>query len=135
MLPLCSILSLFPKFWSDLETELDEHTEDLKQVKSVYTVLGYSTRTSIASIKTNRKITGLEADYLKIISSNPEEVFSRYPDLKLVNSFTPGMKTMMINIATHLSESKQCEYLPECARKIKDEVFDKAKKVSCFYGY
>lgn len=129
------IHSLFPKFWLDLENELDEHAEDLIQVKSVYTVLGYLTKTSIASIKTTRKIAGLETDYLKIISSNPEDVFTRYPDLRRVNSFTPGMKTMMVNIAGHLNESKHCASSPDCEQKIKDGVFEKAKKVSCFYGY
>lgn len=45
----------FPKFWLDLEAELGEYAEDLIQVKSVYTILGFSTKQSVASMETTRK--------------------------------------------------------------------------------
>lgn len=121
--------SHFPKFWLDLEAQRGEYAEDLIQVKSVYTILGFSTKQSVASIKTARKINSLESEYLKIVSANAEGIFARYSELKQIQSFTPGMKLMMINIATHLNESKQGGTSDNCVEKIRKNIFERAKKV------
>lgn len=98
-------------------------------VKSVYTILGYFSKESLASIKSTRKINILESDYLKIVSANAEGIFARYPELKQIQSFTPGMKQMMINIATHLNKSKQGGTSDNCVENIRKNIFERTKKV------
>lgn len=120
-----NIFSIFPKFWLDLEKNLGEYAEDLLQVKSV----GYSTKASVARIKTTRKITCLEADYLKIRSANQDSFLTLYPELKSINAFTPGMKSMMFTITKYLNESEQSESAENSTEKVVQNIFERAKKV------
>lgn len=60
--------------------------------------MGYATKESIGEIKKSA-IPSIEAEYLKIIkSSDCSHVHSRFPELKMVTSFSPGLKATLISI-------------------------------------
>lgn len=101
---LISTFSKYPQFWDELEKELSEHSNDLDQVKSVLTILGYMTKSSIVSIKTLKKVENLECEYTKMRSIKLEEMNSRFPTLKFIDSFTPGMKTIIMDVASNLNK-------------------------------
>lgn len=96
---MCPISSDFPKFW----TELDEDPNDLVDVMSVLTVLGFKTKSSLSSIKSTRIIDRLEADYAKMRSNKPHEMFTRYPALEKIDFFSPGMKKIILDAALTFS--------------------------------
>lgn len=117
----------FPIFHSfAFQLEIDETPEDLDDVKSVFTVLGFTTKSSIASIKNAKKIDSLESEYAKIRSSKPDEVFSRFPALNHVDYFTPGMKAIMLEIVSRLAPKPQPN---EIESMVKANVLKQAKKV------
>lgn len=97
---------VFPGFWLELEAELAENN-GLNQVKSVLTVLGYLTRSSMATIKTKKKIDSLEIEYMKLRSNvnKFESLCERFPDLKVIDSFTPGLVAILTNIVHHINRN------------------------------
>lgn len=104
------------------------HSEDLSQAKSVLTVLGFMTRSSIATLKTTKKIDGLEHEYIKMRSIKQDDMDQRFPDLKMIDSFTPGMKSVILEIVSHLNQ-KQKVFDEDHDQKMKEHLLEKAKKV------
>lgn len=104
------------------------HSEDLSQAKSVLTVLGFMTRSSIATLKTTEKIEGLEHEYIKMRSIKQDDMDQRFPDLKMIDSFTPGMKSVILEIVSHLNQ-KQTVLDQDHDQKMKGNLLEKAKKV------
>lgn len=98
----------FPKFWSALQEELDVYDEDLIQVKSVFTALGFMTVSSLASIKTQKKLIGIESEYMKMRSNKVifEPLCAKFEALKGIESFTSGISATMMDIITHLNPKK-----------------------------
>lgn len=97
-LPNHLFINRFPKFWSVLEEELDIYDKDLNQIKLIFTALRFMTSTSIASIKTPKKLSGLESEYMKLRSNTKtfEELCSKLPALKGIDSFTSGIMVACI---------------------------------------
>lgn len=95
----------FPKFWATLQEEFDANEGDLVQIKSVFTVLGFMTQSSLASIKTRKNLIGLESEYLKLRSNtnNFEELCGKFPAIKGIDSFTTGLTATMMDVITHLN--------------------------------
>lgn len=118
-------ISQFPQFW---ETFSDD-SDDLIPVKSLLTVLGYTTKSSISSINKMSKINRLEGDYARMRSIKPDEMFTRFPVLAHVDFFTPGMKSIILQIAAHFSPPVEAEDVGE---KIKKSVLRLANKVSLY---
>lgn len=113
-------MNRFPKFWSVLEEELDVYDNDLNQIKSIFTALGFMTSTSIASIKTPKKLSGLESEYMKLRSNTKtfEELCSKLPALKGIDSFTSGIIATMMDVIIHLNPKKPMpRFLDEEAQK------------------
>lgn len=117
----CSI-SQYPKFWEHFSDDSD----DLIPVKSLLTVLGYTTKSSISSINKMSKINRLEGDYARMRSIKPNEMFARFPVLQHVSYITPGMKSIILQIAAHFSPPVEAEDVGE---KIKRSVLRLASKV------
>lgn len=119
----------YPKFWDDLESDLGEHSDDLVPVKSVLTALGYSTKSSVAAIKTAKNVSNLEKDFLQLFSSKSiDETLEKFPALKSIKSFTPGMKAVIYEVVTHLNQMAKLQCF-ENAEAIKEKMFEQAKKV------
>lgn len=124
----------FPKFWISLQEELDVGDEDLTQVKSVFTFLGFMTQSSISSIKTSKKLSDLETEYIKQRSNanNLEELCRRFPSLKTIDSFTSGMMATMMGIIAHLNPKKNQlieEMDDETQKTLHKTIFEQSKKV------
>lgn len=119
----------FPKFWSDVEKELGVYAEDLAAVKSILTALGFATKSSIKSIKNAKGISELENDYMKLLASaSSAEILSRFPELKLISSFTLGLKSTLSDIVSELTQkSKPSKFEDVQITKIK--LLEQAKKV------
>lgn len=113
-----------------MPTELDEHAEDLNHVKSVLTELGYRTKNSIATLKTVKKIDCLELAYTKMKSINSKSMAERFPDLGSIDTFTPGMKSTIMAIATHLSRSSTNSL--DLKEKTKSKILLQGKEVFDF---
>ncbi|XP_031639975.1 kinesin-like protein KIN-14I, partial [Contarinia nasturtii] len=101
---------------------LDENPEDLLEVKSILTILGFKTKISVAGI-TSKNIEKLENDFTKIRSN--KEVFLRYPALKTVEYFTPGVKAMILEVASRL---KPVPSVLELEKMVKSKILRQAKK-------
>lgn len=115
--------SQFPQFWA----ELDDDQNDLVEVKSILTVLGYVSKTSVSSIKTQKVINRLECEYAKMRSNKPTEMFSRFPALQHVDFFAPGLKTIILDLATRFSPKPKAD---DVEKIIKSSVLRQGKKVS-----
>lgn len=123
----CFASELFPKFWKDVETELDEHEDDLITVKSILSALGYKTKGSIAAIKNAKNISNLEKEYMAMFANNDmSDILKKYPELKTINKFTPGMKAMLLVIVSHLNEMLQPENF-DIPESIKEKVLNSAR--------
>ncbi|XP_031639982.1 kinesin-like protein KIN-14H [Contarinia nasturtii] len=120
---------MFPKFWNNVAEEMGECDEDLHQVKSVLTVLGYMTKMSVASIKTAKRIEKLEGEYTKMRTNKPNEIFDRFPELKQIDAFTPGIKSIIMDVTTHMNRIQN----PKCSEKeiksTKTRVLEQVKKI------
>lgn len=92
----------------EFEKLLGEHSEDVRQVKSVLTVLGYLTKSSLATIKTKSNVLQLEKDYMKIRQNSTKfgTACVKYPELIEVDSFTPGLMANIMNIAAHIKKTE-----------------------------
>lgn len=99
---------MFPIFWDTVEVELNTDSEGLRQAKSVFSCLGYLTKSSIVSIKTKKKIDALEIEYNRLRSSEKKfgKILKRYPALEEIDDFTPGLKAVMFQIVGHLIRPK-----------------------------
>lgn len=89
-------------------------------------MLGYMTKSSIASIKNAGKLNQLENEYAKMRSNKPTEMFSRFPALKDIDYFTPGMKSIILDIAARFAPKPPINHLEKL---IKIKVLRQAKKV------
>lgn len=119
----CFLLNFseFPQFWSELEEDQD----GLLEVKSVLTVLGYTTTKAVSQIKA-KVLNDLESSYAKIRSSKRVEMLSRFPALEHVDYFTPGMKTIILELAAHFAPKLDPINIE---RIIKDKVLKQGQKV------
>lgn len=118
--------SQFPKFWSTVEIE--EDPDDLLEAKSLLTVLGYTTKIAVSTI-TVKKFAALQIEYAKVRSNKFQDTLLRFPALKNIDSnFTPGMKTILLEIAANLSQKPKPEDLEAL---IKNKVLRQVKRV-CF---
>lgn len=97
----------YPEFWRGLENEMGVTPEDLIEVKSIVTALGYLTRSSVATIRTNKKVSALENEYMKMRSNVTkfETVCARFPHLKAIDSFSTGLITILNGIVVHLNRN------------------------------
>lgn len=97
------------------------------EVKSVLTVLGYQSALSVANIKTAKILSSLEATYTMMRSNKPTEMFERFPALEHVDFFTPGMKSIILDVAARFRPKPNFQELEQL---IKTKVLRQAKKVS-----
>lgn len=114
-----------------MESELEEHPDDLVPVKSVLTALGYTTKSSVASIKTAKNVSNLEKDLLQLHATfnanNP--IFGEFPALVNIKSFTPGMRTIIFEIVCHLNQMVKSKSF-ETTENTKKKMFEQGKMVS-----
>lgn len=132
----------FPKFWDILEEEMDVNAVDLVEIKSIFCALGFMTKTSVASIKTLKKLISLEAEYIKMRSNVNafQAVCNKFPALESIESFSSGIIATMNDVIAHLNPKKSQAIpitLDEEGRKSMAEATQKAivkqaKQVSLF---
>lgn len=97
----------------------------METIKSVLTILGYTTKSSIESIKTAQSISKLENEYLKLLGSPClESIHTRFPELKLVPAFSSGLKSTLLGIVSELNKPKQ-----QTKNMIQLKLFEKVTKV------
>lgn len=79
--------------------------DDIDLAKSVFTILGYMTRGTVAEIKSKNRVNDLEKDYLKIRSNFNlfEQTCEAFPLLKNVDHFTPGVEACLLQIIHFLN--------------------------------
>lgn len=133
----------FPKFWLELQTELDVFEEDLTEIKSIFSALGFMTLSSIASIKSQKKLTALESEYIKMRNTdNFEALCEKFPALKEISTFTSGIIATMIDIVAHVNRKKsqriQIQSMDDESRNAmleanKKSITEQAKKVYIIY--
>lgn len=114
-----------------LEEEMDVNAADLIETKSIFSALGFMTQTSVASIKTQKKLTSLEAEYIKMRSNENayQAVCNKFPALKSIESFSSGTIATMTDIIAHLNPKKNQAVpiiLDEESRKAMVETTQKA---------
>lgn len=118
-----NICSDFPKFWESFEDDSD----DLVPAKSLLTVLGYRTKSSISAINSNTKIKHLDNEYARMKSLKSVEMIAQYPSLAHIDFITPGLKEIILGIAARLSPQKDIE---DVEAQIKSNILRLASKVS-----
>lgn len=99
------------------------------------------TLSSIKSIKTVKKLTGLESEFLKLRSNAEvfDELCAKFPALKAIDCFSSGVTATMNDIIIHLnSAKKQAIGLDESLQKVmlesnRKNVFEQSKKVCLFF--
>lgn len=130
------VVHRFPKFWTELQQELDVHEEDLKQIKSIFTALDYRTSSSIAAIKNMKNLKSLEIEFniMRTNSAIFDEKCSKFPALKEIHSFSSGMKATMMSVIKHLIWKKPAIILDNAAKEVmfktsKESVNSLARKV------
>lgn len=101
---------------------MGETDEDIRQVKAVLTVLGFMTKSSLATLTTEAKILKLEKVYIKLRQNLTkfEATCVKYPELVELDSFTPGLVTIVQNVACQI---KKINNKPE----MEDELSARAK--------
>lgn len=132
----------FPKFWNDLEVELEEHADDLLTVKSILTAMGFMTKISIIGLKSAKNVTELGLQYTEMCASKDgSEILKEYQALKDVKNFSAGTKSMIQQIVYHLKNtskpSKPKKAKVNCVEVIEtihQKMFEQAKKV-CYFLY
>lgn len=87
------------------------------------------TKASIASLKTPKKVNCLESEYTKMRSNGSQSMSERFPDLASIDAFTPGMKSIIIEIATHLSRSSKSSFAGDLKEVTRNKILLQAKKV------
>lgn len=100
------MISVFPHFWTQLVRQMRENDEDIRQVKAVLTVLGFNTKSSLATLTTEAKILKLEKVFIKL-RQNPtkfNDTCEKYPELRELDSFSPGLVTIVQNLACQIKK-------------------------------
>lgn len=129
----------FPKFWDDLEGELDEHKEDLLTVKSVLTVMGFTTKSSIVALKSMKSIVDMGLSFTEMTASKDgSDILKQYAALNDVKSFSVGMKTMILQIVNHLKGKAKPKKQTKATvdgdlESIQRKMFEHAQKVRSFF--
>lgn len=88
--------------------EIGVDPDDFKPVKSVLTVLGYLSKSTIATLKTKKKVNDLEVDYMKLRSNINKfnALCVRFPELKEIDTSPSGLVANIKDIAGRLSQSE-----------------------------
>lgn len=88
---------------------MDVSPNDFIEVKSVVSVLGYLTKSSVASLNGKKKLAGLENEYMKLRSNIKKFELSciRFPCLADIDSFSTGLLTVLMHIVSHLNLHKK----------------------------
>lgn len=78
---------------------------DFIEVKSVLSILGYLTQSSIASIMVRKEASALENEYMKLRSNTKkfESSCARFPCLEKIDCFSTGFVTILTQIVNHLA--------------------------------
>lgn len=88
------------------------------------------TKSSIASLKTPKKIALLESEYTRMLSNNSEGMFARFPELRSVHSITSGMRCTILDIASHLNRVFKTANQAEDPQTIKNNILEQLRKVN-----
>lgn len=77
---------------------------EIQDAVSVFSALSFSSRMSIATIKTMKNIKNLEDEYVRIrlMESKFGKLCQKFPSLAEIDSFSPGLNAVMLQIATFL---------------------------------
>lgn len=108
---------------------------DIQDAVSVFSALGFSTRMSITTIKTMKDIKRLQDDYvrMRLMESKFTKICEKFPSLAEIDSFSPGLIAVMLQIATYLRKPKDSS--PDFSNEKKHYVklLKKAKQVNIFF--
>lgn len=120
--------SQFPTFWSPIEDELG----DVLVPKVILTILGYSTKNSVASIRSKREIVKLEDEFTRRKGSSTIFVkyYEAYPFLQEMVSFPSGLQTVFMQIVAFLTQTSDYE-----RSQIISSILTSAKQVQMYSIY
>lgn len=126
-----------PSFWDDVVEQMNVDPDDVQDAVSVFSALGFSTRMSIATIKTIKNIKKLEDDYvrLRLMESKFSKICEKFPSLSEIESFSPGLIAVMSQITTFLRKPKVSSVGSSHEEKQYEKLLKKAKEVNiicCF---
>lgn len=99
---------------------------DIDLAKSIFTILGYMTRETIADIKTKKKVNDLEKDFLMIRSNLAkfQEICEGIPILKNVDRFSAGVEAGLLQIIHFLNTDATRD------ENVVERLFEEAKLVN-----
>lgn len=109
----------FHDFWKKIEDELGFNEVDILIPKVILTALGYTTKSSIAVLKSKKGISKLEEEFVKRKSFSTifDELYKKHPFLKNVVCFPSGLQFTLMQIAQHLSHAADDDQ-PTAVQKI-----------------
>lgn len=114
-----------------MEQELGERN-GFCQIKAVLSVIGFLTKSSIATIKTKKNISNLECEYMKLRSNVTkfEKSCEKFPELKSIDFFTSGLIAVLTELVGHINcKAKPVENDAETDEAIVDKLVEQCKKV------
>lgn len=98
---------------------------DIDLAKSIFTALGFMTRETVAELKTKKRVTDLEKDFLKIRGNfdRYKELCDNYPLLRHVDNFAAGMEACLVQIVHFLNSTS------DSSENTAEKILDHAKKI------
>lgn len=123
-----------PTFWDSIVEEMKVDPDDVLDAVSVFSALGFSTKMSISTIKTMKNIKALEDDYvrLRLIEPKFNKMCEKFPSLAEIDSFSPGLIAVMLQIASFLRKPKDLSPDSSHEKKQFEKLRKKAKEVNNF---
>lgn len=118
----------FQEFWSEVESDLKLQSDEILDIKVILTILGYTTKDSIRSIKTKKGISMLEDEYVKRKNTTNlfEKFYGQYPSIQAIDCFPSGTVTILLHIITHLNR----KVAQEDAETNKNKILTLGQKVN-----
>lgn len=96
-----------PAFWETVQTEMNLQNDEILVAKVIFTVLGYTTKSSIAAIRSKKGVMKLEDEFTKRKSTSTIflKFYDKYPFLQDIVCFPSGLQLILTQIIMHLNRS------------------------------
>lgn len=101
----CGLFRQIPDFWHEIESKLDCKSEEILIPKVILSILSYTTKSSIAALKSKKAVKNLEDEFLKRKSTTTllDKHYEKYPFLREIICFPSGLQITLMQIASFMS--------------------------------
>lgn len=90
-------MAQYPEFWKTIEINLAIEPTAIENIKTVLTLLGYTTMQSVVKLVDKKQIRLLELELINLKKMDPN-LLEKYPHLENIN-FGSGLLSTLTNIA------------------------------------